>query len=268
MGTNTAIEGPTTGPGSAVLAGVVTAPPVTPRVGGPYSLQDAPVDPSPGSYHTEEDDNEDNSSREERLLPERPRRSSFDVAMHEDPLFNTRHPCARKLRMAFKKAWGLVLMIIASALLSTATLVVSLLSTKFSTWELSAWRLFGQWICTLIYVRIYKTSLRFEQKAMGAMVLRCFAGLGSMLFLYMAIRHMAMANATIIRYTSPVMVCVLAKIVSDLRWWPWLLLFLTPIVPCRCGASRSLGCTELLVSSASAGPCLSRSRRLSSASAK
>lgn len=200
-------------PAAAVASAVV--PGLSAQVDIAYSLNEsaASTPNRPTTYSTDDPD-DDEDERGERLLPSnRPRRSSFDVALHEDPLFHTTHPCTKKLRHAFKKSWGLVLMLISSAMLSTSTLIVSLLSPSFTTWELSAWRLLGQWLCTLVFFQYTKKSLRFEQAAMKAMVLRCFAGLGSMLFLYMAVKHMAMANATVIRYTSPVMVAVMAKIV-------------------------------------------------------
>ena len=203
-------------PAAATVASAVM-PGLSAQVDIAYSLNEsaASTPNRPTTYSTDDPD-DDEDEREERLLPaNRPRRRSFDVALHEDPLFHTTHPCTKKLRHAFKKSWGLVLMLISSAMLSTSTLIVSLLSPNFTTWELSAWRLLGQWVCTLVFFQYTKKSLRFEQAAMKAMVLRCFAGLGSMLFLYMAVKHMAMANATVIRYTSPVMVAVMAKIVSQ-----------------------------------------------------
>jgi len=199
------------GHGPAVTGAVLTAPASPTLLSPTYSVNES-MD-SAASMHTADTDDDEFGPHAERLLPNRPRRSSFDVALNEDPLFRSRHPFFRKLRHSLKKGWGLTLMIMSSAMLSTTTLVVSLLSTYFSAWEIGAARLLGQWLCTLVVIKIQKHSLRFEQRAMKAMVLRCFAGLGSMLCLYLAIRHMAMANATIIRYTSPAMVAFLAKLV-------------------------------------------------------
>ena len=99
-------------------------------------------------------------------------------------------------------------------------------------YEITAVRFFTQWLCSAITIvyeyKAHNVSLRVGREFWAGMAARLVFGVLSMVcgvgmcghshmltwprqvFFYLALQHLAMANASVIRFTSPAMVSVLA----------------------------------------------------------
>lgn len=118
-------------------------------------------------------------------------------------------------RKAMLRSYGLALMAGSSLTFSVVSLLVSLLvgnPNNFPVYQVVAIRFFMQWGCAALTLMYQRKAPCFEYRNLQPMIARAFFGIISMVTFYMALEHFPMASASVIRFTSPAMVVVLARL--------------------------------------------------------
>lgn len=113
---------------------------------------------------------------------------------------------------ALNRSYGLILMAGSSLTFSIVSLLVSLLVTDFPVYQIVSIRFFMQWGCAALTLIYQGEKPCFEYRNLSPMIARTFFGIVSMVTFYMALKHFPMASASVIRFTSPAMVVVLARV--------------------------------------------------------
>ena len=136
------------------------------------------------------------------------RASSIVRNGHLDADLSTKIKATRKKKLAFL---GIILAIIAAFILSVSSLMVKL-AESIPSIEVTFMRLTSQMVFSLPAMIFFDDKFIYPWKQSRFLLLRGISGTTAMTLMIYAVKHMPLADAGVIFYTSPVLTAILGRI--------------------------------------------------------
>ncbi|CAI5702411.1 unnamed protein product [Peronospora effusa] len=105
---------------------------------------------------------------------------------------------------------GLLLVGTSAFLVSCTTTLARDNTIKLTSVELLFWRSLVSWLLTLVAIAATGTAMRVKKEFYRPLVLRCITGCTTMILTIIVLQNVAVSNATVITYFSPLLAFVLA----------------------------------------------------------
>ncbi|UIZ29382.1 hypothetical protein KXD40_003413 [Peronospora effusa] len=105
---------------------------------------------------------------------------------------------------------GLLLVGTSAFLVSCTTTLAKDNTIKLTSVELLFWRSLVSWLLTLVAIAATGTAMRVKKEFYRPLVLRCITGCTTMILTIIVLQNLAVSNATVITYFSPLLAFVLA----------------------------------------------------------
>ncbi|KAL8019694.1 putative EamA domain-containing protein [Plasmopara halstedii] len=110
---------------------------------------------------------------------------------------------------------GMAYVAMASLCFSFMFTFIKYMTLTFSSMEATFWRSAGVLVCNFIVAKFFHISLYVEPKFRKMLLYRCIAGFSGMSFAFYAMSQMVLADATSLRFVSPILTFFMGALMLD-----------------------------------------------------